>query len=98
MDRRLHGERCVSGAPQPVIGGRDAAALPAGSMFARGRHCFAVGSSGLLRWQFAGYTALSSQAAGELLSGGGLVLLTPRSTVAALRNGYRPICHFSADP
>lgn len=96
MDHVLHQERCISGGPRPQIGRAEAEALPAGSMFASGDACYAVGPKGFLRWQFTGYTALNADASARLFDNGQLRLLTPPATVEALRNGFAPIFHASA--
>ncbi|MEM9104982.1 MAG: hypothetical protein AAGC96_04940 [Pseudomonadota bacterium] len=96
MDHVLHRERCVSGGPRPVLGRSEAESLPAGSMFANGNACFAVGPKDLLRWQYSGYTPVDRSEAVTLLRHGGLKLLTPRSTVEALKGGFTPLFHPSA--
>jgi hypothetical protein len=58
--------------------------LPDGAMIARDRRPYAVGSGALLPWSFAGYGApepLEPEAVVDVL--------TPHSTVAALKGGYR---------
>lgn len=96
MDRVLHRERCVSGGPRPDIGRDAVAALPQGSMVAQNGSCYAVGPAGLLLWQFDGYKPLGRVAVDTVLSGGDLQLLTPLSTVEALRQGFAPLFHGSA--
>ena len=96
MDRVLHRERCISGGPRPLIGRDAATALPPGSMVAQDGSCYAVGPEGLLRWQFDGYTLLGRAAMETVLSDGNLRLLTPPSTVEALRQGFAPLFHGSA--
>ncbi|MCP4315697.1 MAG: hypothetical protein GY789_06665 [Hyphomicrobiales bacterium] len=98
MDDRLHVERCVSGRPQTTINRNDVEILPAGAMIASGDDCFAICADCLLHWNYNGYTRLSDAQREDILARGRLVLLTPPSTVAALRNGYVPRFHFSAEP
>ena len=60
--------------------------LPDGAMIARDRRPYAVRSGALLPWSFAGYGApepLEPEAVVDVL--------TPPSTVAALKGGYRPL-------
>jgi hypothetical protein len=60
--------------------------LPDGAMIARDGRAFAVREGRLLPWSFAGYGApakLDPDAVGDVL--------TPPSTVAALKSGYRPL-------
>lgn len=94
MDSRLHCERRLSAA-----GNRDAMEiysigdLPDGSVFEVDGNFFASKSGMALRWSFEGYrTAVSPWE----LETGTARLVTPASTVAALRAGYRPVWHGSA--
>jgi hypothetical protein len=60
-------------------------------MVARGTDAFALRAGKLLRWSFGGY--------GEWLGPTDLkqpVLLTPATSIAALRAGFRPAWHPSA--
>ena len=96
MDKVLHRERCVSGGPRPEIGRDAVAALPPGSMVAQDDTFYAVGPEGLLRWQFDGYRPPDRTAVDGVLSGGNMRLLTPPSTIAALRRGFAPLFQGSA--
>ena len=60
--------------------------LPDGTMIARDRRAYAVRSAMLWPWSFAGY-----RAPGELDPDAVADVLTPPSTVAALKGGYRPL-------
>ena len=60
--------------------------LPDGAMIARDGRAYAVRSSALLPWSFAGYGAPAPLAPGAMVD-----VLTPPSTVAALKGGYRPL-------
>lgn len=93
MDARLHGERFASGAPPVPIDRRELPELPDGTMVCRGKESFAVRGGFALPWSFAGYGAPREVAA---WTASDLWLLTPPSTVAALRAGYRPAWHPSA--
>lgn len=84
MDEALHRER-VEDRRKPVWRTR-LGALPDGAMIARDRRPYAVRSGALLPWSFAGYGApepLEPEAVVDVL--------TPPSTVAALKGGYRPL-------
>jgi hypothetical protein len=84
MDEKLHRERVENRRKRlwrAQLGG-----LPDGAMIARGGRAFAVRGDSLLPWTFAGYGApapLEPDAVADVL--------TPPSTVAALKNGYRPL-------
>ena len=60
--------------------------LPDGTMIARDRRAYAVRSAMLWPWSFAGYRAPA-----ELDPDAVADVLTPPSTVAALKGGYRPL-------
>jgi hypothetical protein len=93
LDNLLHCERLASGGTAAGIDPGEAAALPDGTMLARDGEAFAVRNGRLLPWSFAGY--------GPSLPvdhfGGTALLLTPTTTVTALRAGYRAVWHDSAE-
>jgi hypothetical protein len=60
--------------------------LPDGAMIARDGKAYAVRSGSLWPWSFAGYGAPGPLAPDLLVD-----LLTPPSTVAALKSGYKPL-------
>jgi hypothetical protein len=60
--------------------------LPDGTMIARDGRSYAVRSGMLLPWSFAGYGAPASLEPDAVAD-----VLTPPSTVAALKGGYRPL-------
>jgi hypothetical protein len=60
--------------------------LPDGSMIARDGQPYAVRSGRLLPWSFAGY-----EAPGPLHAAAFVDVLTPPSTVAAMKAGYKPL-------
>ena len=83
MDEALHRER-VEKRRRPVWRTR-LGDLPDGAMIARAGKAYAVRSGALLPWSFAGYGApepLEPEAVVDVL--------TPPSTVAALKGGYQP--------
>ncbi|NTS30494.1 hypothetical protein HQ945_04430 [Phyllobacterium sp. BT25] len=86
MDRVLHGERLdhESGKALHAIKGhvRD---LPDGAMITRGDNAFIVRNGNTYRWSWQGYEGARPD--------GDAMLLTPPSTVRALRAGYRPLMH-----
>jgi hypothetical protein len=63
--------------------------LPDGAMVAATGDSYLIAGGEPLRWSFAGYSAVDIK-----LDDG--LLLTPPSTVKALRAGYRPVWHASA--
>jgi len=60
--------------------------LPDGAMIARDGRAYAVRAGALLQWSFAGYGAPAPLDPGAIAE-----VLTPPSTVAALKGGYKPL-------
>src|SRR5690606_27910693 len=87
MDARLHAERLAAGARPKPVGDEEIRSLPDGAMIAFGRNVFAIRDGALLPWGFSGYGAARTSCR-TLPTGATLV--TPPTTVAALRAGYRP--------
>ena len=87
IDAQLHAERRAAGAPAVYLSPETLRDLPDGAMIEAGGACFALHEGRLLRWSFTGY------ANGAVLStlGDEVRLITPPSTIAALRAGYRPV-------
>jgi hypothetical protein len=84
MDEALHGERVED--RRKRLSRTRLGELPDGAMIARAGKAYAVRSGALLRWSFAGYgepEPLEPKAVVDVL--------TPPSTVAALKGGYRPL-------
>ncbi len=93
IDARLHRERRLSEGPSLPVDRATLAALPDGAMIEAGGAAFALRGGYLLPWSFDGYgTALAPPALREAPT-----LITPPSTVAALRAGFRPVWHHSAE-
>ena len=91
MDRVLHAERLGSGGAKRTYRDR-LSHLPAGVMVADDEHrAFLVHERGLLRWTFAGYEA--QKARGDDVE---LAVLTPRSVVRAIAEGFSVGLHPSA--
>ena len=84
MDEALHGER-VESARKRLWRAR-LGDLPDGAMIARDGRSYAVRSRALLPWSFAGYGAPAPLDADTFVD-----VLTPPSTVAALKGGYEPL-------
>ncbi len=85
MDAVLHAER-LSGRGKrlhPIEGG--VADLPNGAMIAGGGHAFLIARGEAFRWSPAGYAPAAAPPDARLL--------TPPSTLAAIRAGYRPVLH-----
>ena len=89
MDRILHDERLMYG--QKRLHRRKLDDLPAGAMIAEMDACFAVRGDTLLPWSFEGYRAPTPR------PGGIANVLTPPSIVEALRAGYTPLWHRTAE-
>ncbi|GAB2179061.1 hypothetical protein [Dongia sp. agr-C8] len=89
MDAILHRERLQLRKKRihPMPGAIER--LPDGSMIAAGDSAFLVLHGRPLRWTPFGYEAVNEAPLAE-------GLLTPPSTLAALRAGYRPVLHASA--
>ena len=89
IDRVLHEERGLAGGarvtyPAPLL------ELPDGVFIAIDGESWLVHDGGLRRWTTAGYADRIDRFDGPA------AVLTPRSTVAAIRAGYRPLLHPSA--
>lgn len=92
LDRRLHAERLAAGAGPTALTEGDVRSLPDGAMIALGTKPFAVRRGKLLPWSFGGYGGTPSSCR-SLPSPA--FLITPPTTVAVLRAGYRPAWHGS---
>jgi hypothetical protein len=90
LDAILHRERlrqrkkCIHPIPGPVT------RLPDGAMIAAGDAAFLIRDGRPLLWSAAGYVPVEKAPRAQ-------GLLTPPSTLAALRAGYRPVLHPSAE-
>ncbi len=84
MDEALHRER-VENRRKPLWRSR-LGDLPDGAMIARGERAYAVRAAALLPWSFAGYGAPAPLEPEAVVD-----VLTPPSTTAALKAGYRPL-------
>ncbi|UGV27340.1 hypothetical protein E0H22_17605 [Rhodopseudomonas boonkerdii] len=91
IDRVLHAERLDGrGKRLHSIDGA-IEALPEGAMVEADGESYLIAHGGVWRWSFAGY----AEHDGALHDA---QLLTPPSTMRALRAGYRPVLHPSASP
>ena len=91
IDLMLHGERCLAGGARvthPALL-RD---LPDGVFIARDDQYWLLHEGKLHQWTPGGYTRERD------LFDGSAAVLTPPSTVAAIRSGYRPGVHWSVGP
>ena len=84
MDEALHRERVENRAKR--IWRTRLGDLPEGAMIARGGRAYAVRAGALSPWSFAGYGAPAPLEPNAVID-----VLTPPSTVAALKSGYRPL-------
>jgi hypothetical protein len=89
IDAVLHRERLDQRKKRlhPVDG--SIATLPDGAMVHAEGESYLIAQGQAMQWSFAGY----SMASIELIE---VLLLTPPSTIRALRAGYRPVLHASA--
>jgi hypothetical protein len=94
VDKRLHKERLASGGKPSMVALEELAGLPDGTMVADGGNAYALRGGKALRWSFAGY---GPPADVGLLEGKSLALLTPATTLAVLRHGFRAVWHPSAE-
>ncbi|ONH28872.1 hypothetical protein [Pseudofrankia asymbiotica] len=85
LDRVLHAERLRPAPPAGPVAG-----LPDGGYVLLDDACWLVLGDRLLRWDAGGYRERRPR------PGGQAAVLTPASTLAALRAGYRPRLHPSA--
>jgi hypothetical protein len=88
IDRRLHGERRASSGMVHRLTPEDAWKLPDGTMVEQAGLPLAVLGEWLVPWFNQGYGRICSRTGVEQAD---TFLLTPPSTVAAIRSGYRPI-------
>ncbi|MCB1427963.1 MAG: hypothetical protein KDJ66_02400 [Nitratireductor sp.] len=93
-DIALHGERWLSSQQAPQrLSPIDLPGLPDGTMVRAGERFHAIRGRKALAWDFGGYQ--EPVGFGELLRHP-MVLVTPRSVIAALRAGYKPAWHETA--
>ncbi|MEM1201426.1 MAG: hypothetical protein AAGI06_19155 [Pseudomonadota bacterium] len=90
FDRVLHGHR-LDGRTKRLVA-EPIASLPTGAMIEWQGAAWAVHGQSLLKWTFEGYTEQCARP-----SDGTVQVITPLPMVEALRLGYNPIFHPSAD-
>jgi hypothetical protein len=90
IDARLHAERLASGGTPPLLGRTAIESLPDGSMMAAGRRAFALRDRKLREWSFEGWHDEPVRLP-DLRPD--IRLLTPPTSVAVLRQGFRPVWH-----
>ena len=88
VDKRLHKERLASGGQATKLTSAKLAALPNGTMIVAGNRPYALRDGAALRWSFGGYRPGIDLHAPEL---GDPLMITPPTTMAVLRAGYRPV-------
>ncbi len=93
IDRQLHSERLASGGTLLPLSEGEVRTLPDGAMVALGGKPFAMRQGALLPWRFTGY-GVRWPSCRSLP--GPAILITPPTSVAALRAGYRPQWHATA--
>ena len=87
MDSVLHAARLDRPAPTAHLGD-----LPVGAMVRTGDRILAVASRGLRPWSFEGYGGAIESPDDDVVE-----LITPIPIIAALRGGYTPAWHASAE-
>ena len=85
IDRQLHGERIVRGTHRRQLHRSRWPDLPAGTFVLPGDEPALVLDDAIVGWTVRGYAAARARPAA-----GAVQVITPPSTVAALRAGYRP--------
>ena len=90
IDACLHGERIVPRSRTQRLWETDCADLPDGAFVFHDAAPHLVLADGLRRWSWQGYATPIRRPSGTIAT------LTPPSSVAALRAGYRPVLHPSA--
>ena len=88
IDVRLHAERLERRAQRRSRA--DVATLPDGAMVALGQQAFALRGGHAFAWSPAGYDEGQPRPTGEV------EVLTPPTSLAALRSGYHPLWHRTA--
>jgi len=91
LDRRLDAERRAGRGKRLHETPIDS--LPDGAVIADGGRAFAIRGDAILPWSFSGYGAAAPRP-----RGGSAACLTPPTSLAALRAGYAPEWHPSAQP
>jgi hypothetical protein len=92
IDAVLHGERLATGSKALPLDATAVAALPDGTMISAAGRPFALKAGRAMPWRFEGY----GLAVERSMLRGPLSLITPSSTVAALRAGFSPVWHPTA--
>lgn len=85
LDRQLHSERIVRGTHRRRLHSLSWPGLPAGTFVLTGDQPALVLGDAVVPWTIHGYAPARARPAGGLAQ-----VITPPSTVAALRAGYRP--------
>lgn len=95
LDRRLHGERLASGGSAVEVSPNMFDRLPDGAMLFQGERPLAKRNGVLRAWTFGGW---SDACDFDELPMREIRLITPPTSVAVLKAGYRPVWHPSAGP
>ena len=90
MDGRLHAERLASGGRPRPLSDAEVRGLPDGAMVAIGGRPFAIKGGAALPWSFAGYGEAPPHCRSLPAPAN---LITPPTTVAVLRAGFKPVWH-----
>lgn len=90
MDACLHAERVAQGSRRNLVWQSDAAYLPDGAFVTVDGEPYLVREGALRAWSWQGYGRPVPR------PHGGITVLTPPASVAALHAGYQPVLHPSA--
>jgi hypothetical protein len=93
IDAELHRERPASGGKMVELDRDGLKKLPDGAMVFDGKAAHAIRGGKALRWSFSGYDRVSDFGA---LGPGKVCAVTPATTIAVLRAGYKPVWHPTA--
>lgn len=88
VDKRLHKERLASGGKAGRLNPASLADLPDGAMISSGNRPYALRDGTALPWSFTGYGSAVGLDSAELADP---LMITPTTTIAVLRAGYRPV-------
>ncbi len=93
IDARLHRERLASGGKMVGLDRHGLEKLPDGAVIFDGKAVYVIRDGHALHWTFSGYDGVADYKA---FASNEIFVVTPATTMAVLRQGYRPVWHPSA--